>query len=234
MKFAKDVSAILQNDGIWHFEQSYLPTMVATNSYDTICHEHLLYLTLKDIKTILDSAQFKILDVSLNDINGGSIAITAIKSLKKQLVEPFVDFLINNEESCGYSDSSALELFSKKIMQHKAEFSKLLENYKFNGYEIVGLGASTKGNVLLQFCGLNSEMVTWIGDINPKKFGKRTPGSNIEIVPEDKILKSAHKKMLAIVLPWHFREGITEKSAKFFDLGGKMLFPLPNIEIISK
>ena len=233
LKFAKDVWTILDENGIWHFEQSYLPTMVATNGFDTICHEHLLYLTLKDIKTILGSAGFQILDASLNDINGGSIAITAIKSLTKQIADPFVTFLTEKEVSDGFSDSSALELFSKRIAKYKVELSKLLQDYKFEGYEIVGLGASTKGNVLLQFCGIDANLVTRIGDINPKKYGKRTPGSNIEIVPEDEIFNKAHNKMVAMVLPWHFRIGITKKSHKFLGMGARMLFPLPNIEIIS-
>lgn len=233
MKFAKDVSSILENDGIWHFEQSYLPTMVATNSFDTICHEHLLYLTLKDIKTILDSSGFQIISVSLNDINGGSIAITAKKTSTQLPKDPFLAFLLENERELGYEDSTALINFSAKIMKYKSQLATLINNYKDKGFEIVALGASTKGNVLLQFCSFNDEILKLVGDINPKKYGKRTPGTNIKIVSEDQVLATAHDKMIAIVLPWHFRKGIIEKSQKFLALGGRLLFPLPNIEVIS-
>ena len=93
-KFAQDISEILNDNGIWHFEQSYLPTMVETLSYDTICHEHLLYLTLSDIQNLLTGTDMVIIDASLNSINGGSITVTAQKNSKK-IKSPFVDFLLD-------------------------------------------------------------------------------------------------------------------------------------------
>ena len=231
-RFASDVAEILEENGIWHFEQSYLPTMVETLSYDTICHEHLLYLKLSDILTILKSAGLQIVDASLNSINGGSIAVTAIKSKSKVTPDPFVKFLLEKEELEGYIGGSRLKKFAIDAKKHSEDLKAIIENYMKANYKIYGLGASTKGNVLLQWCGLNSSTIQSIGDINSKKFGKQTPGSSIDIVSENEILDSGNEGVLAIVMPWHFRDGITRSAEEFLEPGGKLLFPLPRIEVV--
>jgi len=232
VKFASNVNDILKENGIWHFEQSYMPTMVDTLSYDTICHEHLLYLRLKDIVTILELSNFKLIDVTLNSINGGSIAVTAIKTSNQVEVDPFVTHLLRKEEELGYSDGTRLRKFSLDAKQHAAELKKLIDEYMEAGYKIYGLGASTKGNALLQLCGIQSDQVECIGDINPRKFGRQTPGSCIPIVDEKLVLNSDIKKKIALVMPWHFRDGIVKKSEEYLTNGGKLLFPLPNIEVV--
>jgi hypothetical protein len=231
-KFAIDVEEILEENGIWHFEQSYLPTMVETLSYDTICHEHLLYLRLTDILSILERAGLQIVEASLNSINGGSIAVTAIKSKSKIIPDPFVKFLLEKEEHEGYKDGSRLKKFAIDAKKHSEDLKEIIENYMKANYKIYGLGASTKGNVLLQWCGLNSSTIQSIGDINNKKFGKQTPGSSINIVSENEILDSGKDGVLAIVMPWHFRDGITRSAEEFLAHGGKLLFPLPRIEVV--
>jgi hypothetical protein len=232
-KFACDVAEILEENGVWHFEQSYLPTMVETLSYDTICHEHLLYLRLYDILTILKIAGLQIIDASLNSINGGSIAVTAIKSKSKVIPDPFVEYLLEKEKIDEYVSGSRLKQFALDAQKHSSDLKQLLENYKNAGYEIYGLGASTKGNVLLQWCGLNSSTIQTIGDINSKKFGKQTPGTSINIVSENEVFDSGKNGVLAIVMPWHFRDGIVKNAEKFIANGGKLLFPLPRIEVVS-
>ncbi len=232
-KFAKDVSEILAPEGIWHFEQSYLPLMVNTLSYDTVCHEHLTYLRMQDIKTIVESAGLQILDASLNGINGGSIAVTAIKSEKTIEASPYVNYLLWSEKNDGYDSSEAMQNFVLASQGHKVKLLKLINEYKDRGYEIVGLGASTKGNVLLQWLGLNSNIIKFIGDINSKKFGKECPGSGIPIVSEEEIISNASSKTIALVLPWHFREGIVKNCENLIKADAKLLFPLPNIEIVS-
>jgi hypothetical protein len=231
-KFAIDVAEILEDDGIWHFEQSYLPTMVETLSYDTICHEHLLYLRLSDIISILEIAGLQIVDASLNSINGGSIAVTAIKSNSKITHDPFVEFLLEKERLEGYLSGARLKKFAIDAKKHSEDLKAIIEDYIRAGYKIYGLGASTKGNVLLQWCGLNSLTIQCIGDINRKKFGKQTPGSSIDIVSENEILDSGNDGVLAIVMPWHFRDGITRSAGEFLAHGGKLLFPLPRIEVV--
>lgn len=233
VKFAQEVYEVLSNGGIWHFEQSYLPLMIETNSYDTICHEHLLYLTLTDIQRILSEAKLQILDASINHINGGSIAVTAIKSTMRVTTLPFVDYLLAIESSSGITDGSKIKLFASKFRDHASNLKSLLSRYQELGFDLYGLGASTKGNVLLQAAGIDRNLIAAIGEVNPRKFGKQTPGTAIPIVPEDLILSHANENTLLLVLPWHFRDNLLPKLEGFLGLGGKLLFPLPRIEIVS-
>jgi len=232
IQFANDVFQILSDGGIWHFEQSYLPTMVNTTSYDTICHEHLLYFTLHDLRFLLNNSGFRLIDVTLNSTNGGSIAVTAKKTNSKVRADPFVDFLLDREIKLGFKNRSAMEKFVLEAIAHRENIKSIIYNYKVSGFNIFGLGASTKGNVLLQWAELNNSFINAIGDINPKKYGKLTPGSNIPIVPEEEILKMGNSKSVALVLPWHFRSGILDRATSFLSEGGKLLFPLPNIEVV--
>jgi hypothetical protein len=232
VQFAKDVNMILLDEGIWHFEQSYLPLMVDTLSYDTICHEHLTYLRLTDINEILNRTGFQLLDVSLNSVNGGSIAVTAIKSNKQIESNPFINHLLRFEENSGFVSGKAIHDFSAKAEQHRYDLRTLISEFKSGGYTVVGLGASTKGNVLLQWLGLTRDEVTSIGDINPRKFGKQCPGSGIPIISEKEIIELATNRTIALVLPWHFREGIVKNCEEFLSKEAKLLFPLPRIEVV--
>ena len=231
--FASDIYEILDEGGIWHFEQSYLPTMIKTLSYDTICHEHLLYLSLHDILRIAQESGFQLLDASLNSSNGGSISVTAIKSGLQIDSSPFVKYLLQKEISEGLADGSMIRDFALQAKEHKNQLRELIKNYQEAGFLINGLGASTKGNVLLQWLGLDSTVISSIGDVNPRKFGKQTPGTGILIVPEQIILQEANSKSLTLVLPWHFRDGIISKSTSLLERGGSLLFPLPQIEVVA-
>jgi hypothetical protein len=190
-------------------------------------------LSLHDIRAILNSAGFQILDVSLNDVNGGSIAVTAIKASSKIDSDPFVEFLLAKEITEGYQDATALTAFASRARLHRAEIAILIKAYQEKNYKIYALGASTKGNVLLQWAGLTSNQIEAVGDINPKKYGKRTPGTDIPIISESEIIDLADPKTIVLVLPWHFRSGIIRNCRAILDKGAKFLLPLPSIEIVS-
>lgn len=233
--FANDISRILTEDGVWVAEQSYLPSMFNTLGFDTICHEHLLYLTLSDFKRIADEAHLKIFDVKINEINGGSFQVFMCKENNtKYSVNPFVLWLLDWEQSSGAISLDNCKEFANNVRTYKDNFFALLNSYKNNGYLIYGLGASTKGNVLLQYCKL-SNLITAIGEINPKKFGKVTPGSKIPIVNQSEILNSDrmdNSKVLAVILPWHFKSSIKPSANMFIQKGGSLLIPLPNPALI--
>ena len=233
VEFANQIYEILQDGGIWHFEQSYLSLMLETNSYDTICHEHLLYLSLTDIQRILKEANFQLLDASINSVNGGSIAVTAIKTNEVINPSPFVRYLLKVENETGITDGSRINSFSDQFRKHAIALKSLITEYKELGFDVIGLGASTKGNVLLQAAGIDAHLVRAIGEVTPRKFGKQTPGSSIPIVDESNLLNGASEKTLAIVLPWHFRENLLPKLEQYLSQGGKLLFPLPDIEMVS-
>ena len=229
VRFASDISSILDPEhGVWVFEQSYMPEMLKMNSYDTICHEHLEYYSLAQIEWIANKANLKILDVELNNVNGGSFSITAcVKTSKMKVNEASLNKMREFETASKLSTLEPYFEFSKRIMHSRAELIKFISNAKEEGKKIFGLGASTKGNVLLQYCGLSSEDIISIADVNPDKFGAFCPGSLIPIEDESKIL--ARKPDYLLVLPWHFKEFFF-KSNSFKGL--KLVFLLPHLEIV--
>lgn len=230
IRFAQDVFAILSSEGIWHLEQSYCVSMIKQMSFDTICHEHLLYLRAQDFKSIFDRVGFTVVEANLNEINGGSLALTVEKSKGFDHCYEF-NQLIDNEIKEGFCDIAVYREFAKRVLQYKTKMKQTILNYKSAGYKIVGLGASTKGNIILSHVGLDFSVIDAIGEVNPKKFGRVTPGTNIPIIAENMILESSDR-MLAIVLPWHFRDSFIEKTKVFRARGNLLLFPLPEIEII--
>lgn len=231
LEFVRDIEAILANDGIWHFEQSYMPSMLRTHAYDTICHEHLEFYSFKVVKNILEQCDLRVIDVQMNSINGGSFAVTACRKCAPYRSNlPIIQWLLQQEEDLGLDTPRPYRDFEESVYRHRKNLVRLLESIISDGKTIIGYGASTKGNVLLQFCGLTSEHIPCIAEVNEQKFGCYTPGTNIPIVSE----KEAHKLSpdYFLVFPWHFKHSILEREKQFLANGGKFIFPLPEIEIV--
>lgn len=229
--FVSEIKEILDQEGIWHFEQSYLPSMLKTNAYDTICHEHLEYYSLSVIKQLLDQNDLKIIDVHLNGINGGSFAVTAAHSNSKLRENiSVINWILDQERKMRLNTTAPYLEFEQRINHHKVSLMSLLEALNADGKTVVGYGASTKGNVMLQFCGITSHLVPMIAEVNPYKFGRFTPGTKIPILPEKDVRETLPDYML--VLPWHFKESIISREREYLASGGRLIFPLPEIEII--
>lgn len=230
--FARQVESILADDGVWHFEQSYMPSMLRTNSYDTICHEHLEYYSLQVVGSILEAAGLTIADVVMNAVNGGSFAVTAVKQGNRTFKrnQTVIDWLLKQEENMGLATSKPYREFEERVFAHRNDLKRLVQNLVADGKKVVGYGASTKGNVLLQFCGLTPNEITAIAEVNPDKYGCYTPGTLIPIVSEAEA--RAMKPDYFLVLPWHFKNGILNREKEFLSGGGKMIFPFPEIELI--
>jgi hypothetical protein len=228
--FVEQIAQCLDADGLWHFEQSYMPSMLRTTSYDTVCHEHLEYYSLEVVQSILAEAGLVIADVGFNRVNGGSFAVTACRPESRiPRHAELVQWLLDQERRIGLDTPVPYQAFAHRVFQHRSELKDLLTSLRRAGARVMGLGASTKGNVLLQFCGIGPDLVEAIGEVNPSKFGCVTPGSGIPIVPEAEV--RAAKPDYLIVLPWHFRDGIIEREANFLGGGGRLIFPLPEIEV---
>ncbi len=231
IKFAQDIASVLADDGVWHFEQSYMPSMLRAVSYDTICHEHLEYYSLGVVKKILEAADLRVVDVVMNDINGGSFAITAAK--KHSTVREngaVVGWLLDQEDRMGLDTPRPYREFEEKVFKHRRDLRALLDRLNADGKKVLGYGASTKGNVVLQFCGITEKDIPAIAEVNTEKFGAYTPGSQIPIVSE----ADAHAMQpdYYLVLPWHFKNSILQREAEYIARGGKFIFPFPEIEII--
>jgi cyclopropane fatty-acyl-phospholipid synthase-like methyltransferase len=228
LAFVQNVRECLSDDGIWHFEQSYMPTMLNQNAYDTICHEHLEYYSLRQIDWMISRSGMRILDVEINNVNGGSFAVTACKTHA-----PFhsnrdkISALLALEDLQKLDHLSTFKQFSQRVFQHRDDLRKTVTNINKTGALLLGYGASTKGNVLLQFCEFGVSEIPAIADVNKDKFGAYTPGSKIPILSETEA--HALKPDYLLVLPWHFRENLISRETAFLNKGGRMIFPLPEI-----
>jgi len=227
MSFMLDIFNVLDDDGIWVFEQSYMPLMLQTNSFDTVCHEHLEFYGLAQIKWMADKIGFNILDVELNDINGGSFSIIASKSKKYSQNLESINKIIEYEKSFYLDTLKPYEIFSLSADKVKNDLLDFLNTQNAAGKKIAALGASTKGNVLLQFCNLTEKDIFAIGEVNPDKHGKFTPGSWIPIIAEDELLSM--KPDYLLVLPWHFRK-FFEENKKYTGLN--LVFAFPKLEVV--
>jgi hypothetical protein len=229
--FVNEVADVLADDGIWHFEQSYMPTMLRMNAYDTICHEHIEYYSLGVIRQLLCKSDLKIVNVQMSSVNGGSIAITAARhAAPYPEAEAMVRWTIEQEEHMGLNTPEPFRRFEERVFEHRANLRSLIKTLTSDGQKVFGYGASTKGNVLLQFCGLTAEDLPCIAEVNEDKFGAFTPGTRIPIVSEAEA--KAERPDYLLVLPWHFRANIVEREQAFLASGGRLIFPLPEIEIV--
>jgi len=229
--FAKEIAENLDENGVWHFEQSYLPSMLRTTSYDTICHEHLEYYSLTVVKDILERNNLKIVDVQTNSVNGGSFAVTAaLTSSKAEVNSPVIEWLLRQEKQFKLDTFEPYEAFQTSVFRHREDLRALIAGLRRAGKTVAAYGASTKGNVLLQFCEFGPEDILCVAEVNPDKFGSFTPGTLIPILSEDEV--RAMKPDYMLVLPWHFKEFILQKEAAYLESGGQLIFPLPEIEII--
>jgi hypothetical protein len=229
--FVKDIESVLANDGIWHFEQSYMPSMLRTNAYDTVCHEHLEFYSFKVVKNLLESQGLRVIDVQMNSINGGSFAVTACKkNAKYESNKSLINWMLKQEDEMGLDMPKPYRDFEERVYRHRKNLRELIQSLSADGKKIIGYGASTKGNVLLQFCGLSSRHIPCIAEVNEDKFGSFTPGTKIKIISEKEA--RAMKPDYFFVLPWHFKHNILEREKDYLNRGGKFIFPLPEIEIV--
>jgi len=231
--FARDVAETLAPGGVWFLEQSYLPLMLQTLSYDTICHEHVEYYSIQSLRFVLESAGLQIRRVRTNSVNGGSFSVVATRVGERlDLMDPLLPWFLAVESSLELDKQETFEKFDKAVRHHRDDLRALIERVRSDGRVVWGLGASTKGNVLLQYASLTSNDIRAIGDINDYKWGRRTPGTNIPIVSEEEMFNA--KPDYILVLPWHFRSGIVASSGEWIRGGGQLIFPLPRIELLEE
>ncbi len=234
--FVRNVKRCLADDGLWIFEMSYMPSMLRMNSYDTICHEHLEYYSLSVLENILGRADMKMIKVGLNDINGGSIRCYATHAtnfkFKKHEFRQGLEGLRQEEFDMELDTDKPYRNFQERINVHKQELNALLKKLKSEGRRIHLYGASTKGNTILQWCGIDKAVIDCAADRNADKHGARTLGTDIPIVSEAE--SRAMKPDYYLVLPWHFKREFLEREKESLDRGVGMIFPLPAVEVFKR
>ena len=226
--FCKDINSLLDKDGLWVSEFSYFPLLLKNLTYDQICHEHVAYYTLSTFQKIANQNGLKIIDISFNDINGGSIEVICAKKLSKhkqntKLINETLDDekRINNE---------SYKRCNERISNTKKMLGLFLDS--INSKDIIGYGAATKGNIVLNQCNITSKELPYICDENPYKFNKYTPGSNIKIISKKQMRQKKPKYLLVLI--WSFRSEVIKQEQNFIKNGGKLIFHLPMFHIIDK
>ncbi len=234
--FVKNIKDLLAQDGLWIFEMSYMPTMLKMNSYDTICHEHLEYYSLAVIEFILKKADMKIVNIEMNDVNGGSIRCFATHKnnfkYKNKAYLAKIEKLRQDEFDLELDTDKPYKNFQDRINLHKEELRTLLKRIKEEGKKIHLYGASTKGNTILQWCKIDNSIIDYAADRNSDKHGASTLGTHIPIISESE--SRAMKPDYYLVLPWHFKQEFLEREKETLNKGNGMIFPLPTIEIIKR
>lgn len=234
--FCKGIKQVLAKDGLWIFEMSYMPTMLRMNSYDTICHEHIEYYSLAVLENILKRAGLKIFNIEHNDINGGSIRCYATHEDNfKYKNDAFQENLKNyrqQEFDLELDTDKPYRYFQERINKHRDELMNLLGHLKREGKRIHIYGASTKGNTILQFCGIDYKLIDYAAERNPDKYGARTLGTDIPIISEAE--SRAMNPDYYLVLPWHFKEEFLEREKETIERGIGFIFPLPEVTIVKK
>ena len=230
--FVKAIRNLLDINGIWVLEQSDLGSMIESNSFDTICHEHLEYYSLGVINILLKQNNLRIFDVELNASNGGSHRIFAChENSNFETNNRAINHLLSREHRQKLSENETYFEFMQRCEVEMQKLCKFIEKEQAKGKTFHVYGASTKGNVLLQYCGLSAKQIEMAADRNPRKWGCYTPGTKIPIQSEE-TSRSAKPDYL-VVLPWHFRQEFIARETELLKQGTSLIFPLPNFEIFS-
>jgi NDP-4-keto-2,6-dideoxyhexose 3-C-methyltransferase len=228
--FVADVAATLKPGGLWVVELSYLPSMLERNSYDTICHEHLEYYALAQIEWLAERNGLRVFDVELNNINGGSFRAFACPRGAARTPSSALVALRESEAARRLHEQGPYDAFRDRCISIRDELRRFILDEVARGKRIHAYGASTKGNTILQFCGLDSQSIEAAADRNPEKWGARTPATGIPIISEDD--SRAMKPDYYLALPWHFRDEFLMREHIFRARGGKFIFPIPRLEIV--
>lgn len=239
-KFIQDINEVLDDNGLWVLQLSYTPLMLEQLAFDNICHEHIYYYSLFNLKALFEQHGFQIVDCQLNDTNGGSFRVYAMKTaanIKTFATQPHRDvcnFRINSlleyEKTLKLDSVDTWLNFYDRINALKEKTVSFIKQEKAKGKKIWGYGASTKGNTLLQYFGLDNTLIDGIAERSVYKFGLKTVGTNIPIYSEDEMRKA--KPDYLLILPWHFINEFYEREIDYLIQGGKFIVPCPTFEII--
>lgn len=229
----RDVCAILADDGIWMIEHSYLPAMLDNICYDNVCHEHLSCYALAQLEYMAARSGLKVLSAEVTDVYNGSLCSVLVKeSSTRPVDEAGLGRLRTRETEAKLDTMAPFDVFGQRVARHRDELRDFLDTSHAAGLLTLGYGASTKGNVILQYCGVSEQQLPCIGEFNTEKIGRFTPGTGIPIVSEE--AAKAQRPDQLLVLPWIYRDGFIEREQQFMADGGRLVIPLPKLEIVRK
>lgn len=239
-KFVADVKRVMHPDGLWIVQMSYLPLMLRQNDFGNICHEHLEYYSLQSLEYLLGLEDFAVADVELNNVNGGSSRVyirnrTAEKNAfgdgsYRQQAADRVRVLRESEAQLQLGKVQPYREFAGRVQRIKQDVVEFVTNQVKQHKKVYVYGASTKGNAMLQYFGLDNSLIEAAADRNPDKWGKVTVGSRIPIISEAEA--RAAKPDYFLVLPWHFLEEFSVRERDYLSSTGRFIVPLPEFALV--
>lgn len=241
IQFLKDVANIIDDGGVFILQMSYTPLMIEQLAFDNICHEHVWYYSLFNIKKMLNDVGFKVFNCELNDVNGGSFRVYStldtehIKNIGTQQYRDISNYRVNSileyEKTLNLNHELTWNSFFNRIEDLKYKVIEFIKEEKAKGKKVWAYGASTKGNTLLQYFNLDHNLIDGIADRSPYKWGLNTVGTNIPIYSEDEMRKQNPDYLL--VLPWHFINEFVAREEDFLKNGGTFIIPCPKFQLIN-
>jgi len=240
-KFLNEVAEILDDSGVFVLQMSYTPLMISQIAFDNICHEHVWYYSLFNIKKMLEDCGFSVFDCELNDVNGGSFRVYSTLNTKgifkigtqqyRDVSNYRINAMLEYEKKLDLNSEKTWDDFFNKIETLRTEVYEFIKTKKLEGKKIWAYGASTKGNTLLQYFGLDNTLIDGIAERSQNKWGLKTVGTNIPIYSEDEMRKENPEYLL--VLPWHFINEFVIRENEYLANGGTFIVPCPKFELIT-
>ncbi len=227
----KGIENLLKDDGILVFENHYLGNLIKEMQYDMIYHEHQYYYSLSALVNFLKQHDLEVFKVMFIPVHAGSVRVYVQKKGGKRRIENIVRETLRKERNDGLTNKETFINFNNKISETKKDLLKLLHAIKKDGKKIAGYGASGRGTILMNYCGLGSNLLDYVIDDAPAKQGAYTPGNHLKIVSSD-ILFSKGRPDYIVLFAWSFWEEIKKRNEKYLQGGGKFILPLPAVKII--
>lgn len=224
-----NIKSTLTDDGIFIFEAPYFVHLLEKNEYDTIYHEHLSYISVKPLIPFFHKHGMEVFDIEQVDIHGGSFRVY-IARRGQQSIADRVELLLEDEQDRGIYSHEVLDKFAARVRQNKYELTWMLHSLKHEGATIAGVSAPAKGMTLLNYCGIDRELLEFVTEKAPLKIGRYTPGSHILVVADQKLSKIMPD--YALLLAWNFADEIISNLDEYRNRGGKFIIPIPTPTII--
>ena len=236
VEFVNDIEEILDNEGIWCCQISYLDSMIRYNNFYDICHEHLSYYSLESFEYLINKQGLKLFYAETNEVNGGSVRLYICKKNSKKYDKEVFSKKLNDlrkkEKMLNLTSIETYLDFENIVNDLKSKTIKFVDKIIKNKKKVLALGASTKGNIILQHFGLTKDKIPYISERNPEKVGLKCLGSDIELISEEKAREINPEAF--IVLPWNFKKEIVKRERKYLDDGGKLMFVMPFPHVVTK
>jgi NDP-4-keto-2,6-dideoxyhexose 3-C-methyltransferase len=231
--FARAVRDLLAPDGVWEVEVAYFPRIVEILGYDTIVHEHATFYALANLQWIGRQVGLEVFHAEESTINGASLRVLFRHAAEGRYAETrsFRDVLAF-EEASAWRTRDPVDQFALRVFAHRDAVQRFFAQCRARRLKVLGYGASTKGNAVLQFCGVGRADMPFILERYPKKYGLLTPGTEIPIIPEE--AGRAMRPDVLAVLPWQFRDEIVRRERAWIEAGGALFFAVPELEVVTR